>query len=85
MPAEKNVSAAMNTLRVWNRCSRNPVTGMTTAMVSRKAVVSHWAALAVTPRSVISRGSATDMIVSLRIIVKVDTSRSAITTRLRAE
>ena len=30
------------TVLVENRCSRKPVVGMTTAMVSMKAVVSHW-------------------------------------------
>ncbi|GKY87219.1 hypothetical protein STA1M1_10880 [Sinisalibacter aestuarii] len=59
--------------------------GITTAMVSRKAVVSHCAAFAVICRSTISRGSATLMIVSFRIIVKVEISSSMITTRSRAE
>ena len=38
-------SPAMKTGRVLSRCSRKPVTGMTTAIVSRNAVVSHCAAL----------------------------------------
>ncbi len=58
--------------------------GITTAMVRRNAVVSHCAALAVTPRSVISGWIATLMMVSLRNTTKVETSSSAITSRLRA-
>ena len=46
---EKIDIARMKIGRVFMRCSRKPVTGMTTAMVSRNAVVSHCAALAVTP------------------------------------
>ena len=38
----------MNTRRVVNIFSRKPVIGITTAMVRRKAVVSHCARLAVT-------------------------------------
>ena len=39
-----SVIAVMKIGRVWKRCSRKPVIGMTTAMVSMNAVVSHWAA-----------------------------------------
>lgn len=48
---------------------------MTTAMVSMNPVVNHCAVVAVMERSVIRRGSATLMIVSLRIITKEDTTR----------
>ena len=43
VPSEKRVIAAMNTWRVVKRCSRNPVIGITTAIVSMNAVVSHCA------------------------------------------
>ncbi len=69
--------------RVLRRCSRKPVIGITTAMVNRNAVVSHWAAPAVTLRSSIRLGMATLMMVSLRNTTKVDTSSRAITSRLR--
>lgn len=58
--------------------------GITTAMVSRKAVVSHCAVLAVTPRSFISGWMATLMIVSLRKTTKVETSNNPMTSLLRA-
>ena len=62
-------------MRVVNRCSRKPVVGMTTAMVSMNAVVSHCPVRALTPRSTINRGSATPMIVSFRITTNAATSR----------
>ena len=63
-----NVLIAMtNTIRSGNRTSSHPVNGMTTAIVSMKAVVSHCAVAAVTANSTMSSGSATDMMVSLRI------------------
>jgi hypothetical protein len=54
-----------------NLCRNQPVTGMTTAIESMNAVESHWAALASTAKSAISRGIALIMIVSLRITTKV--------------
>ncbi len=56
---------------------------MTTAMVSMKAVVSHWTVLAVRSRSTISTGRATPMMVSLRMTTKVATSSVAMTLRSR--
>ena len=50
--------------------------GMTTAMVSRKPLVSHCAVPTVTSRSATSTGSATLMIVSLRIMTKADATSS---------
>ena len=47
------------------------MTGMMTAIVSMKDVDSHWAARAVTSNSVMSRGIAFIMIVSLRMTTKV--------------
>ncbi len=41
VPAQNRPIAAPNTIRVDNRWSRKPVVGMTTAMVSMNAVVSH--------------------------------------------
>ena len=57
--------------------------GMTTAIVSMNAVESHCAATASMRRSSISRGMATDMIVSLRITTNVAESRSQITRLFR--
>ena len=54
------------------------MTGMTTAMVSMKAVVSHCAVAAPTENSSISSGSATDMIVSLRMTTKAAATSSPI-------
>ena len=42
VPAENRLIAVMNTGRVAMRCSRKPVIGITTAIVSMNAVVSHW-------------------------------------------
>jgi hypothetical protein len=56
---------------VVTRCRNQPVTGMTTAIVSMKDVDSHCAARALTSNSLIRRGIAFIMIVSLRITMKV--------------
>jgi hypothetical protein len=73
----------MNIGRVFIRCSMKPVTGITTAMVSRNAVVSHCAALAGTLKLPIRRGIATPMIVSLRITTNAEISRRLMTSLLR--
>ena len=64
-----------------SRLMRKPVAGMTTAMVSMNAVVSHWPVVAVTPRSAMIGGSATDIVVSLRITVNALAMSSAMTRR----
>jgi len=74
VPAQNSDIASMNTGRVLIRWIRKPVIGMTTAMVSRNAVVNHCAALADAFRLAISCGRATAMTVSLRITTKADTS-----------
>ena len=79
MPALNSTMAAMYTVRVLSRCSRNPVVGMTTAIVSRNAVVSHCPTDGGTPRSSMMGGSATFITVSLRKTTNVETSRSAMT------
>src|SRR5688572_28022853 len=84
VPTENNDIAAMKTVRVCRRCSRKPVTGITTAIVKRNAVVTHWAAFAVTPRLSMSRGMATLMIVSLRITTNDATNNRLMTSLLRA-
>ncbi len=71
MPAQKTVIAIVNACRVVTRCRNQPVTGMTTAMVSMNAVDSHWAVRAVTSNSAISRGIALIITVSLRITTNV--------------
>jgi hypothetical protein len=63
---------------------RNPVIGMTTDMVSRNPAVSHCPTLASICSSCSSTGSATAMVVSLRIATKAETSSTPITVRSRA-
>ena len=84
VPRLNRLIATMNMGRVWKRCSRKPVIGMMTARVSMKAVVSHCAIAAVTPRSSMSSGIATPNSVSLRITTKAETSRSEMTRLCRA-
>ncbi|MCB5293348.1 hypothetical protein BJQ90_02796 [Arthrobacter sp. SO3] len=67
--------ASIKTARVVSRCRMKPVVGITTAIVSIKPVDSHCTVGAVTPRSTISRCSATFMMVSFRMTTKVATSR----------
>ena len=57
--------------------------GITTAIVSMNAVVSHCAALAVMFRSAMRRGRATPMIVSFRMTMNAETNRIVMTSRLR--
>ncbi len=71
VPAQKTPIASPKANLVVTRCRNQPVIGMTTAIVSMNAVESHWAAAASTEKSVISRGIALIMIVSLRITTKV--------------
>src|SRR5699024_3844596 len=80
VPAVNVAIAAMNTDRVENRVRMSPVVGMTTDMVSMNAVVSHWAVAALTVNSFISRGMATLITVSLRIMTNEATSRTPMTT-----
>jgi hypothetical protein len=56
-----------------------PVAGITTAMVSMKPVVSHCAVAVVMSRSAMRLGSATLMIVSLRITTKAATTSRPMT------
>jgi hypothetical protein len=76
--------ARMKIGRVFMRWSMKPVIGITVAVVRRKAVVSHCAALAGTLKLPISRGMATPMIVSLRITTKADINSRLMTSLLRA-
>ena len=71
VPVQNTAIAVPNAARVVTRCRNQPVTGMTTAIVSMNALVSHCAARASTENSTISRGIALTMIVSLRITMKV--------------
>ena len=71
VPAQNTAIARPKAKRVVTRWRNQPVTGMTTAMVSMNAVESHWAAPASTSKSAISRGIALIMMVSLRITTKV--------------
>src|SRR5699024_296275 len=74
-----------NTWRVEKRPIRKPVSGITTAMVSMKPVVSHCAVSSLRSRSAMIGGSATDRIVSFRITTKALTSSSVITLRSRGD
>ncbi len=71
VPAQKVAIASPKAKRVVTRWRNQPVIGMTTAIVSMKAVESHCAALASTSKSAISRGIALIMMVSLRITTNV--------------
>ena len=77
VPRAKLPMARANTARVLKRCSRNPVVGMTTAMVSMKDVVTHWTVAALTDMSSMMCGSATLRTVSLRITTNAATSSTA--------
>ena len=72
VPAVNRAIAVTNSARVLNRCSSQPVIGMTTARVSMNAVVSHCAVLAVMPNTSMKRGIATPMRVSLRMTTKAE-------------
>ena len=85
VPSENRLIAAMNITRVGKRRRRKPVIGMTTAIVSMNAVVSHCAATAVMPRSVMRWGMATPIVVSLRIATKAAARRSQMTRLPSAE
>ncbi len=80
VPAQNADIDARKTARTEKRCSSDPDIGITTAMVSRKPLVSHCAVRAVMSRSEISTGSATLMIVSLRIMTKAEKTSSAMMT-----
>ena len=77
VPREKLPMARAKTVRVPKRCSRNPVVGMTTAMVSMKEVVTHWTVAALTAMSAMMCGRATLRTVSLRITTNAATSSTA--------
>ena len=79
VPAEKSPIAVAYIVRVEKRLRRNPVVGMTTAIVSMNAVVSHCASTAVIPRSPMRWGIATPIVVSLRIATKAAASSSQMT------
>ena len=75
VPMANKANAATNIVRVEKRCNRYPVMGNTTAITSRKPVVSHCTIVASTPKSWEIMGSATDRTVSLRIITIVEMTR----------
>src|SRR5690625_121822 len=79
VPRVNRAIAPMNSDRVEKRVRISPVVGMTTAIVSMNAVVSHCAVAAVTEKVSINSGMATDMIVSLRIMTNAATSSTPIT------
>ncbi len=78
VPVENRVSEARKIWRGVNRSSRNPVVGMTTAIVSRNPLVSHCAVVVGTFRSTLRSRSATLRMVSLRIITKAETTSTPI-------
>ena len=67
VPAQNTAMARPKACRVVTRWRNQPVTGMTTAMVSMNAVESHWAVVTSTENSRIRLGRALNMIVSFRI------------------
>jgi len=79
VPALNSDIASANTARVDRRAISQPVTGITTAMVSMNPVVSHWAVRSSMARSAMIRDSATLSAVSLRITTKAPTRSTAST------
>src|SRR6478609_5610295 len=79
VPSENRLIAAMYIWRVVKRRSRKPVMGMTTAIVSMNAVVSHCAWRALIPRSLMRCGIATPIVVSFRIATNAAARRSQMT------
>ena len=67
VPRQNTDMARPKACRVVTLCRNQPVTGMTTAMVSMNAVESHWAAVTSTENSRIRLGRALNMTVSFRI------------------
>src|SRR5699024_901703 len=80
VPTRKNNSAVTKMVLVLKRSSRYPVVGITTAMVSMKPVVNHWAVVSGIRKSSMMEGRATERIVSLRIMIMAETTRIARTT-----
>ena len=76
VPATNSPSDTRNSCRNVNFEMRKPVTGMTTAIVSRNAVVTHWARAAVMSRSALMTGMATLITVSLRIATNAAARRT---------
>src|SRR5690625_224926 len=81
VPRLNSDKAAIKEARRLNRCRMNPVIGMTTAIVSRKAVDSHCTVHALTPSSTIRLGRATFMMVSFRMTTKAAISSTMIMRR----
>src|SRR5690625_7377616 len=67
VPIVNSVIAIENTWRVEKRPIRKPVSGITTAMVSMKPVVSHCAVSSLRARSAMVGGGATERIVAFRL------------------
>src|SRR5690606_17864812 len=84
VPLTNNPIAVANAARVVTRCRNQPVTGMTTAMVSMNPVDSHCAARALTSSTSMSRGMALTMIVSLSTTTNAATVSARTMTRSRA-
>lgn len=79
VPALKRIIAVRKICRVVNRCSRKPVVGMTTAIVSMKALVSHCPSSGGMWSERLSSGIAIAIVVSLRIATNAATRSSQIT------
>ena len=77
LPARKSAIDRKYSARVVSRSMRKPEVGITTAMVKRKPVSSHWATSALTPNSAMMAGSATATVVSLKIIIIALSTRMA--------
>ncbi|AFR09697.1 hypothetical protein B005_4491 [Nocardiopsis alba ATCC BAA-2165] len=82
VPRLNRVIAVMNTCLRWNLWSRKPVTGMTTAITSMKAEVSHCPVETEMSRSRLRAGRATPMIVSFKMTTNAETRRSGMTSRV---
>ena len=75
----KRPIAVKNRPRVVNFWMRNAVTGIMMPLTSMKIVVTHWASLAVMPKSSMNAGSAVLRSVWLRMMTNAPDSRTPMT------
>ena len=79
VPRQKRIIAVRKICRVVKRWRRKPVVGMTTAIVSMNALVSHWPSSGGMWSERLSSGIAIAIVVSLRIATKAATRSSQMT------
>src|SRR5699024_9255417 len=69
-PSAKEVMATRNIARGEKRSSRKPVMGMTTAIVTKNPLMSHWTVAILTSRVLDNSDNAIETVVSFKIITK---------------